>query len=110
MDTTPISPAISSNGMGDPFGDAAPTAADFDAPPPGMGESTNNILSASVVGAPPPPSRGAETATALYNYDGADENDLTFVKGDIIEITEKIDEGWWRELATDPRGYSRATT
>ena len=60
-----------------------------------MGSATD-VLSAAAVGAPPPPKRGAETATALYNYDGADENDLTFKKGDVIEITEKIDEGWWR--------------
>lgn len=75
------------------------------APPPGMEESS--VFSAAAVGAPPPPGRAAaaETATALYNYDGADENDLTFIKGDTIEITEKIDEGWWRgKIGDGPEG------
>ncbi|KAI9596373.1 hypothetical protein BDF19DRAFT_412946 [Syncephalis fuscata] len=32
---------------------------------------------------------------ALYNYDGADEDELSIVKGDKIAVVEEIDEGWW---------------
>lgn len=37
-----------------------------------------------------------EVALALFDYNGTDEGDLSFQKGDTILVQEKIDEGWWR--------------
>ena len=52
-DVVDIAPA-SNGASNDVFGDASPVAADFTAPPPGMGSATD-VLSAAAVGAPPPP-------------------------------------------------------
>ncbi|KAI0940986.1 hypothetical protein AcV7_003214 [Taiwanofungus camphoratus] len=36
------------------------------------------------------------TAIALYDYDAAEDNELTFREGDRIVEIEAIDEGWWK--------------
>lgn len=36
------------------------------------------------------------TARALYDYQAADESEITFDPGDMITNIEQIDEGWWR--------------
>ena len=39
-----------------------------------------------------------EKAEACYDYDAQDEDELTFVTGDVIEVIDKCpsaDEGWW---------------
>ena len=66
---------------------------DDDAPPPG------HVLG----GAPPPPAPAAPAAaaggrfvTAAYDYDGEEADDLSFREGDQIEVTEEVDENWWR--------------
>jgi len=40
-------------------------------------------------------------ATALYDYQAADETEITFDPGDTITSIEQIDEGWWRGYAPD---------
>ncbi|XP_068618405.1 drebrin-like protein isoform X2 [Battus philenor] len=42
------------------------------------------------------------TARALYDYQAADESEITFDPGDIITHIEQIDAGWWQGLG--PRG------
>ena len=32
---------------------------------------------------------------ALYNYQGSEHGDMTFVKGDIMEIVDDTDPDWW---------------
>ncbi|KAJ8716305.1 hypothetical protein PYW08_013590 [Mythimna loreyi] len=38
------------------------------------------------------------TARALYDYQAADESEITFDPGDIISHIEQIDAGWWQGL------------
>ncbi|GAB5593592.1 protein that induces appearance of [PIN+] prion when overproduced [Umbelopsis nana] len=45
---------------------------------------------------PIPPAYSLATAEALYDYQGQDHEDLSFRKGDIIEITEFVNDDWWR--------------
>ncbi|XP_056592488.1 drebrin-like a isoform X1 [Triplophysa dalaica] len=40
-------------------------------------------------------------AKALYDYQAADETEITFDPGDVITGIEIIDEGWWRGYAPD---------
>ncbi|XP_026463789.1 drebrin-like protein [Ctenocephalides felis] len=40
-------------------------------------------------------------ARALYDYQAADETEITFDPGDIITHIDCIDEGWWQGLAPD---------
>ncbi|XP_043940331.1 drebrin-like protein isoform X2 [Protopterus annectens] len=40
-------------------------------------------------------------ARALYDYEAADDTEITFDPDDIITNIEKIDEGWWRGYAPD---------
>ncbi|KAF2133012.1 hypothetical protein P153DRAFT_420875 [Dothidotthia symphoricarpi CBS 119687] len=48
------------------------------------------------VAAPPMPSRGAgPTATAIYEYDAAEDNELSFPEGATITGVEFPDEDWW---------------
>ncbi|KAL4709268.1 hypothetical protein ACJJTC_013328 [Scirpophaga incertulas] len=42
------------------------------------------------------------TARALYDYQAADESEITFDPGDVITHIEQIDAGWWQGLG--PRG------
>jgi len=42
-----------------------------------------------------------EQCVAAYPYEGADDTDLSFQKGDIITVLEKIDPGWWRGSMED---------
>ena len=57
-----------------------------------------------VRGPPKPPSKptkgGAQRATALHNYAGADADELSFSKGDVINVLSKscpeAGDGWWR--------------
>ncbi|CAM0136778.1 unnamed protein product [Umbelopsis sp. WA50703] len=43
-----------------------------------------------------PPAYSVATAEALYDYHGQDKEDLNFRKGDIIEVTEFVNDDWWR--------------
>ncbi|KAJ5073179.1 sh3 and f-bar domain-containing protein [Anaeramoeba ignava] len=36
-----------------------------------------------------------DQVTALYDYDGEGENDLSFSAGEVITVTNKHDGGWW---------------
>lgn len=40
-------------------------------------------------------------ARALYDYQAADETEITFDPGDIITHIELVDEGWWEGLGPD---------
>lgn len=64
----------------------------------------NNNSSSSTTphrSAPPPPvppkARKAQMATALYAFSGERDTDLSFGKGDVIEVVEKTDNPneWW---------------
>jgi drebrin-like protein len=44
-------------------------------------------------------------ARALYDYQAADETEITFDPGDIITHIDQIDEGWWQGLGPDGRTY-----
>ncbi|KAI9308098.1 SH3 domain-containing protein [Cunninghamella echinulata] len=49
---------------------------------------------------PPPPSYNASVKTqmveAVYDYNGDPSTDLSFHKGDIFEVTEHVNDDWWR--------------
>lgn len=51
----------------------------------------------------PTPDEGAAglSARALYDYQAADETEVTFDPGDIITNIEQIDDGWWRGQTPD---------
>lgn len=38
---------------------------------------------------------------ALYDYQAADDTEISFDPGDIITNVEMVDEGWWQGLAPD---------
>ncbi|CAD7080559.1 unnamed protein product [Hermetia illucens] len=44
---------------------------------------------------------GGLKARALYDYQAADESEITFDPGDIITHIDQIDEGWWQGLGPD---------
>ncbi|KAJ3212627.1 Triose-phosphate Transporter [Entophlyctis luteolus] len=52
---------------------------------------------------PPPPAAPAMPArpkgiiaTAMYQYDAQEDNEISFVEGELITEIEKADEGWWQ--------------
>ncbi|KAI0023838.1 P-loop containing nucleoside triphosphate hydrolase protein [Xylariomycetidae sp. FL0641] len=71
---------------------------------------TRNQNSTSSARAPPPPPPAAPpakakmTAKVLYDFAGTKENELTIKAGDIIEIVQKENNGWW--LAKNPQGQA----
>ncbi|XP_018571502.1 drebrin-like protein [Anoplophora glabripennis] len=44
-------------------------------------------------------------ARALYDYQAADDTEISFDPGDIITNIEQVDEGWWQGLAPDGITY-----
>jgi len=62
---------------------------------------TRQQSNSSAVRAPPPPPPAAPakppkiTAKVLYDFAGQKENELTIRAGDIIEIVQKENNGWW---------------
>ncbi|KAL1518024.1 hypothetical protein ABEB36_001710 [Hypothenemus hampei] len=44
-------------------------------------------------------------ARALYDYQAADDTEISFDPGDLITNIEKVDEGWWQGLAPDGITY-----
>ncbi|XP_030766037.1 drebrin-like protein [Sitophilus oryzae] len=44
-------------------------------------------------------------ARALYDYQAADDTEISFDPGDIITNIQKVDEGWWQGLAPDGITY-----
>ncbi|KOC65688.1 Drebrin-like protein [Habropoda laboriosa] len=47
------------------------------------------------------PNNGGMMAKALYDYQAADDTEITFDPGDIITHIDAIDEGWWQGLGPD---------
>lgn len=55
-------------------------------------------IKAATVRAPPPaaPVRGLGTAKALYDYTGAEKDDLSFEEGNSIVVLEHVSDDWWK--------------
>lgn len=49
--------------------------------------------------------KGGYKARALYDYQAADDTEISFDPGDLITNIEKVDEGWWQGLAPDGITY-----
>lgn len=47
------------------------------------------------------PNNQGMVARALYDYQAADNTEITFDPGDIIKYIDAIDEGWWQGLGPD---------
>jgi hypothetical protein len=58
-----------------------------------------------VASKPPPPAKAKLTARALFSYDAANEEELTLVENQIIEITKEDDSGWWQGVANGKEGW-----
>eukprot|EP01038_Epipyxis_sp_PR26KG_P013936 gene13936-18692_t len=67
----------------------------FDEPPT---ETASRAIVTSVSRPPPPPQNKTSfpKVKALFDHVAEDEDELAFVAGDIIEVIEKLDEGWWK--------------
>src|SRR5882762_5796504 len=50
---------------------------------------------------PPPP----DFCRALYDYKATDTSSLSFRKGDILEIVNKLESGWWDGFLGEARGW-----
>ena len=67
----------------------------------------------STRGPPKPPSKPSKArsqrVTALHNYAGADADELSFTKGDLINVTTKscpeAGDGWWRGELNGASGF-----
>ncbi|KAJ3278495.1 hypothetical protein HK104_002288, partial [Borealophlyctis nickersoniae] len=42
---------------------------------------------------------------ALYDYNGAEESSLSFRQGDIIQVLNQLESGWWDGLCRGERGW-----
>ncbi|KAJ3122260.1 hypothetical protein HK100_012067 [Physocladia obscura] len=81
-------------------------------PPSGLGPSRNNSLFGAGVAPPPLPSRdplplaaaNQKQTKALYQFDAEGPGELSIRKGDIINVMEELDEGWWIGELADGSG------
>lgn len=46
---------------------------------------------------------------ALYNFNASATNELSFRKGDIIEVYMCLESGWWDGVLDDVRGWFPST-
>lgn len=86
-------------GRGAPQQGGAPQGVGRGAAPPGAGR-----------GAPPPqgaarPMPARPTVTALYDYDAATDDELSFKEGDVIVVVQKDSGGWWEGELRGKRGW-----
>lgn len=107
--TTPSAPQIIGEirGNSNPFGanpfvvslPPAPTTASSSVSPQPAPALVEPVISSSSI------SRPSSTVTnnnnrmsvrALYNHDAEEEDELDFKAGDVVEIIEKAEGGWWR--------------
>lgn len=61
----------------------------------------------AIIQAPPPVSGGVLTFVGLYDYDARTAEDLSFRKGERLQIVNNTDGDWWlaRSLVTGKEGY-----
>lgn len=93
----------------------APNAAAYGASPAPSHNSMPPTPAGSVAPPPPPPSYNDAnhlgTAEALYDYNGENPNtDLSFRRGDTIQLTELLNDDWWKgslhgKTGIFPRNY-----
>lgn len=65
------------------------------APEPTIEETTSSLATTHLDEAPASSSGAGQKAIAIYGYDAAEDNELTFAEGDTITQVQQIDEGWW---------------
>jgi hypothetical protein len=82
-DATELPPPPSVLPMGAPYVPPPPTASLSIVPNGGVATATTTTTSALIV-------------KALFDHEGEDEDELTFSTGDVIEVIDQSDEGWWR--------------
>ncbi|CAO3653052.1 unnamed protein product [Cunninghamella blakesleeana] len=68
------------------------------APPPPPPPPSNNSP-------PPPPPPSKPQYKAIYPFQSAEEGEITFQKGDILEILEKDENGWWLAKFKNKEGW-----
>lgn len=93
---TSKSPSTPSAGNSNPFAaDGQPFTAD-DIPK----KATNPPVAAvATPPPPPPPSAPADkkvTVVALYDHEAEADDELNFKTGDVVEVLETSDDGWWK--------------
>lgn len=67
------------------------------APPPFKAPSTSAPPPAPPAAAPPaPPVSKKVTVVALYDHEAEADDELNFKTGDIVEVLETGDDGWWK--------------
>ncbi|KAF1798154.1 hypothetical protein FB192DRAFT_1289532 [Mucor lusitanicus] len=44
---------------------------------------------------------------AIYDFGGDNADELSFRTGDLIQVIEEVDEGWWLGESTDANGFAR---
>ncbi|KAL2368038.1 hypothetical protein RJ035_002368 [Blastomyces gilchristii] len=69
------------------------------------GYVTNNNRGAEEVYNSPGESQPALYVRALYNYTADDHTSLSFRQGDIIQVLNQLDTGWWDGVMGDVRGW-----
>lgn len=47
----------------------------------------------------------AHTVQAEYSFQGENNDELRFIKGDIITVTQREDGGWWEGTLNDTTGW-----
>ncbi|KAI9024004.1 hypothetical protein DFJ74DRAFT_605593 [Hyaloraphidium curvatum] len=59
-------------------------------------EEDRRAAAARVAAPPPAAASGGITAKAIYDYEKAEDNEISFADGELITSIEKVDEGWWK--------------
>lgn len=94
--TTSTFQAAKSNpfAAGDPFDEDAEADGEDSGNP--FASSSAPPAAPSAPPAPPASSGGSNFVEALFDHEAEEEDELNFATGDLVEVIDKPDGGWWR--------------
>lgn len=66
-----------------------------------------HVAQQQMIPVPAAPTERRVLVRALYRYDGQNDDDVRFEKGDIMEVVSNMGDAWWyaRHLRTQQEGY-----
>ncbi|KAG5951329.1 class II myosin [Claviceps sorghi] len=95
----PQFPAVDASQPTPPEGTNGKSSSGADRPIPSHAKNQGSVVPAATRAPPPPPppapGRSKVVAKVLYDFSGQRENELSIRAGDILEIVQKENNGWW---------------